>query len=292
MHVAFVTYKDEPNLTEDDQVLAQYLSKKNITVCPAAWDDAEINWQEYDVIVLRSMWDYFEKQDEFNTWLDEIELHGGFVLNPVSVVRWNQNKNYFLDLSARGILLPPYQYLFQKANYLLADILKDNNWNKAVVKPAVSCGSFNTWIVNSSLTSLDELRFARMLEKGDVIVQKFMHEIIDEGELSLIFFNKQFSHAISKKPKEGDFRVQLKFGGTAEPIVPDKKIIQQAAELLNSINESLLYARVDGVIAADDKFYLMELELIEPRLSVSGDVSACEKFYEAFLQLLHVKKQV
>ena len=139
------------------------------------------------------------------------------------------------------------------------------------------------------VTFLDGKRIATTYP---VIVQKFMDEIINEGELSLIFFNKQFSHAISKKPKVGDFRVQQKFGGTAEPVVPDKKIIQQAAELLNSINESLLYARVDGVVAADDKFYLMELELIEPRLSVSSDVKACEKFYEAFLQLLHVNKQV
>jgi len=292
MQIAFVTYKDEANLTEDDNALAQYLSKKNIFVNPVVWDDIKINWQGYDAIVLRSTWDYFEKTAEFNVWLDKIELLGCIVLNPVSVVRWNQSKKYFLDLSHKGILIPPYQYLLKRTHSSLADILKDNDWKKVVIKPAVSCGSFNTWIANSSPTAADELRFTEMLEKADVIVQKFMEEIITEGELSLIFFNKQFSHAISKRPKNGDFRVQLKFGGTTDPVVPGKKIVQQAANLLSSINESLLYARVDGVIAGEDKFYLMELELIEPRLSVSSNVKACENFYEALLQLLPVNKQV
>ncbi len=114
MQVAFITYGKEPDLTKDDKILAQYLSQKNIVVRPALWDDATINWQQFDAIIFRSMWDYFKRPDEFNQWLDKLEPLGCKVLNPLSVVKWNQNKNYFDSFSRKGVLLPPYVICSQK----------------------------------------------------------------------------------------------------------------------------------------------------------------------------------
>ncbi len=108
----------------------------------------------------------------------------------------------------------------------------------------------------------------------------------------MVFFNKRFSHAICKKAKQGDFRVQTQFGGTAEAIQPDKTILIQAADLLNSITEPLLYARVDGVVTDEGKFLLMELELIEPSLSVFSNDKACENFYAALVEILAIKNPI
>ena len=285
MQVAFVTYHKFPDLYEDDKLLHQYLTQKSIEVIPVSWDDASVNWQQFDVIVLRSMWNYFEQPVEFDQWLDKLKLLGCKVLNPLSVVKWNQNKNYFDDFSKNGVLLPSYVICSQKNNITLKSILQENNWNKAVVKPTISGGAYNTWIANIDTVDIDENRFAELLKNGDVIVQIFVEEIITKGELSLIFFNKKFSHAICKRVKQGDFRVQVQFGGTVEPIEPNELILTQATNLLNSIPETLLYARVDGVITNDGNFLLMELELIEPVLFVSTNNKACENFYNALIAI-------
>ena len=285
MQVAFVTYHKFPALYEDDQLLQQYLIQKGIEVLPVSWDDETINWKQFDVIVLRSMWDYFERPAEFDQWLDKLESFGCNVLNPVSVAKWNQNKNYFDDFSRKGIPLPPYVICTHKNNHTLKNILQKNGWSKAVVKPTISGGAYNTWITNIDTVKEEEIRFTELLKSGDVIVQVFVEEIITKGELSLIFFNKKFSHAICKKAKQGDFRVQLQFGGTSTAIQPDADILAQARDLLNSIPETLLYARVDGVVTDEGKFLLMELELIEPVLSVSTNDKACENFYAAFIAI-------
>mgnify|MGYP001012069391 FL=1 len=86
--------------------------------------------------------------------------------------------------------------------------------------------------------------------------------------------------------------MQVQFGGTAEPIQPDEIILEQATDLLNSIPETLLYARVDGVVTNDGNFLLMELELIEPVLFVSTNDKARENFYDAFIKISNTKSLV
>lgn len=182
-----------------------------------------------------------------------------------------------------GKYIPPFVFCDKGSKLSLANILRSNKWSKAVIKPAVSGGAFNTWV--SSADVEDEEQFEQMLIDGDVIVQKFMDEIVDHGELSLMFFNKVFSHAILKKTGQGDFRVQTQFGGTSKEIFPDKEIIQYASSLLDDIHEPLLFARVDGLLV-DDQFYLMELELIEPALFMAKSEHTCENFYRAFTHLM------
>lgn len=285
MHIAFVTYAKVPDFTIDDRLLAQYLSQRNIVVTPAPWDDASIDWHQFDVIILRSTWDYFERPVEFNRWLDRLLPLSDKILNPLSVVKWNQDKRYFDDFTKKGIGLPPYIICPRNGKANLKQIMEDNGWRKAVVKPAISGGAYHTWVVHTDTAIADQPRFAALQETGEVIVQVFVEEIITNGELSLVFFNKKFSHAICKKAKQGDFRVQTEFGGTAVSIQPDKALLSQATDLINSIAEPLLYARVDGVVMEDGRFLLMELELIEPVLSVFSHEKACENFYEALLAL-------
>ncbi|MEO6630308.1 MAG: hypothetical protein ABIN13_01260 [Mucilaginibacter sp.] len=282
----FCNVQQEPALTEDDLLLSRYLLTKNIIVEPALWDDIKINWQAYDAIVLRSMWDYHTRIDEFNIWLDKLEALSCKVLNPVSIVKWNQNKKYLAQLSQQRALVPPHHFSPQNSNTRLSHIMAVNSWDKAAVKPAISGGSFNTWTTTVLDVGFNEVNFTQMLQQGDVIVQKFMDEVIINGELSLMFFDKKFSHAVVKKAKSGDFRVQAQFGGIATTVFPGETILKSAGALLNTIEEPLLYARVDGIIADDGAFYLMELELIEPVLFIGTDEIACDNFYIAFRNLL------
>lgn len=285
MHISFVTNEAWPSLTPDDQLLADYLRNEGVLVTASIWNDEHVDWSVFDAIALRSTWDYHHKINEFNAWLDRLAADGCPVLNPVSIVKWNLNKGYLVELQDAEKHVPPFAFCRQNSNVSLQQLFETRGFVKAVVKPAVSGGSFNTWVSDASSATDDEPKFKAMLETGDVIVQKFMDEIVDEGELSIMFFNKKYSHTILKKAKRGDFRVQSKFGGTVEKFEPTEDIIQYAASLLHDINEPLLYARVDGVVS-DGRFYLMELELIEPALFMEYDAKACENFYRALQALL------
>jgi hypothetical protein len=286
MKIAFVTYAKAPDLTPDDRILAQYLSQKNITIVPVLWDDEAIDWYAFDAIIIRATWDYFERPQEFNQWLDRLEPLAHKVWNPLSVVKWNQDKRYFDDFTKKGIGLPPYIICPRNGKANLKQIMEDNGWRKAVVKPAISGGAYHTWVVHTDTAVADQPRFAALQETGDVIVQVFVEEILTHGELSLVFFDKKFSHAICKKAKPGDFRVQTEFGGSITAIQPDEAALMQATALVNSMTEPLLYARVDGVAVEDGRFLLMELELIEPNLFVFSHEQACENFYAALEAVL------
>lgn len=284
MHIAFVTYRDKPDFAPDDQYLVQYLQKKNIQITPVVWDDPAVDWLAWDAVIIRSTWDYYKRSSEFAAWLNHMEDSGCKIFNPINVMRWNMNKKYFLRFSEEGILLPSFEFLSQHTSVALHQLMNKNQWKKAVVKPAISAGSFNTWVTTNESAVADQPTISSQVCNGDIIVQKFMDEILTEGELSLLFFNKEFSHAVRKNAKPGDFRIQTQFGGTVTPITPDEKVLRQATDIVNRIKEPLLYARVDG-IESQGNFYLMELELIEPVLYVNNNDQACENFYRALTSM-------
>lgn len=109
--------------------------------------------------------------------------------------------------------------------------------------------------------------------------QPFLPQI-SEGEISLIYFNKQFSHALLKVPKAGEFRVQEEFGGAIIPMKPDEKLLATGNKIIAAVSDDLLYARVD-LVPFDNHYALMELELIEPALYFRTDVTAVDNFSKA-----------
>eukprot|EP01037_Dinobryon_pediforme_P007450 gene7452-7514_t len=286
MNICFVTCKKLKGLAADDEILVNYLHDRNIGVTAEVWDDDQVDWTKYDAIVLRSTWDYHVKIEQFNVWLDRLTALNCLVLNPVSVIKNNQHKKYLFDLAEKGVLIPPSYFAEQGGTDRISEITRNNSWDRVVVKPAVSGGAYNTWTTTAAAVYADEQRFMEMLHEGDVIVQQFMDGVISDGELSLMFFNKRFSHAILKNAKSGDFRVQQEFGGTSVQVTLSAEVIADVHKLVDSIDESLLFARVDGILTAGN-FYLMELELIEPALFIgtSGD-HACALFYNAIMELV------
>jgi hypothetical protein len=117
-----------------------------------------------------------------------------------------------------------------------------------------------------------------------MMVQRFINEVLTIGEWSLLFFNNEFSHAVIKLPKVGDFRVQEDFGGSSEAAIPPPQLVEDARHILSLIDEPLLFARVDGV-EIDGRLCLMELELIEPFLFLGYDPAAPRRLAEAIVSL-------
>jgi hypothetical protein len=281
MHLAFVTDRERADFAPDDRLLASYVTQKGVKVSATVWDNAGINWEQFDAIIFRSVWDYFVHRQRFDDWLRQMTSVSVPIFNSLSTVVWNKDKNYLNRFRSMGIPVPDYEIIKSKTQQDLFNLLDSHGWHKVVIKPTISGGAYNTWIASIPLAVNQQAAFDSLLEEQDVIVQQFADEILINGEWSLIFFDKKFSHAVCKQAKEGEFRVQAQFGGLHHPVNPSSAVLDQVESILNSIEEPLLYARIDGYLNSRSVFYLMEIELIEPVLFFDSHPQACDNFYTA-----------
>jgi glutathione synthase/RimK-type ligase-like ATP-grasp enzyme len=229
-------------------------------------------------LIVRNTWDYYKEADAFRDWLDAVEKTGVPMFNPVQVVKDNMHKFYLKRFQEKGITIIPT--LFSSATTPVKwEMLQAQGWDKVVIKPAISAGSFLTQTYTTD--TLTPEAYYEVVSQGDWLIQPYLPEITTEGELSMIFFNGTFSHAVLKKPKAGDFRVQRQYGGLYQRVDPTPELLQLAHQIATLENE-LLYARVDGVMI-QGKFHLMELELIEPDLYFEFGEDIRKRFVESVI---------
>jgi glutathione synthase/RimK-type ligase-like ATP-grasp enzyme len=278
--IRFVTYSAQPEMTSDDALAAAELQKRGIRVSSYPWDGAPNGG---GLTILRSLWNYHLQPAEFLRWLDYEEAKGSNILNKPETLRWNIDKFYLRDLQQRGCPVIPTAFVSRNSRASLAGILTENNWTQAVVKPSISATSHRTWIATPTSSQQE---FEALIEDHNVLVQRFMPEIQIAGELSLVFFNGIFSHAMRKTAKTGDFRVQEEYGGrTVGTDVPTEMIAQADRALRVTPGGPHLYARVDGIVSGSE-FLIMEVELIEPCLYLFTNPQAPRNFAAAIEALL------
>ena len=287
-HLAFVTCQQYPQLTLDDRLAAVELERAGIRVTPAIWSDATIEWARFELIVLRSMWDYHLHIDSFLHWLERLETSGARVWNPIPLARWNTDKRYLRDLRERGIDIVPTLWYERGAEPDLGAALDAQGWTEAVVKPAISSTAFSTWRVGREEAASQQSGFHALLRERPAMLQEFQPAILSEGEWSLMFMAGAVSHTVLKRAVPGDFRVQEEFGGTTELATPAPDALALAQRAIAATGFPWLYARVDGV-QTEAGFRLMELEMLEPGLFLLNDPSAPARFaraiHDAMLQV-------
>ena len=284
MKVGILTCARLPELLESDQQLIPLFHKHSITAKAVIWDDESIDWTTFDYLLFRNTWDYYQKEVAFNDWLQKIESLGVKTLNPIATIQKNKHKFYLKELQNKGVLILPTIFVEKNSNKNLEAVLPED-WQKIVIKPAFSAGSYLTKLVDRSEIATIQDEFQEHLLTKDFLLQEFRPEIKDLGETSFIFFNGNFSHAINKKPTDGDFRVQIQYGGKYSLVEPRIELINQAKQVLEQITEKLLYARIDGIVK-ENQLHLMEIELIEPDLYFDIAIGSKERFVEAFLEVI------
>jgi len=282
MKIAFVTHAGLPELSADDRLAVEELRRRGARVEPAVWNDSQVRWSAYDRVVIRSCWDYHLRPDAFLGWLERLEEERAPLWNPAPVVRGNVDKAYLAGLAAAGLPVVPTVRLERGEPADLAALLDRKGWAEAVVKPSVSASAFRTLRVGRGDAGAAQAKLEELLASSGALVQPFLPEIQSGGEWSLIFLGGRYSHAVLKRPKSGDFRVQQELGGSADPTVPSHGLIEQARRVVETIPGPWLYARVDG-LEIGGTFTLMELELTEPSLFLGTDERAPARFAEAIL---------
>jgi len=261
--VGIVTCSKCRELTVSEKPLIPLLAALSLEASPVVWNDKDTDWTGFDALLIRSIWDYHLYPEEFLTWLKKIESFGIPVWNQPNVLRWNCHKFYLRYLAGQGVNVVPSLFLRRGTTDALAQALACG-WSDVVVKPAVSASSYRTHAFSLANPEADSL-LAEAASHGDFLVQPLLTSIREHGELSLIFIDNEFSHAVLKKPGANEFRVQNEFGGQAIAHQASQEIVQAARKVLAATGMELLYARIDGV-AGKGGFVLMELELIEPDL--------------------------
>ena len=280
--LAIATCAAYPDLVPDDRFLVGALAAAGIPSVPVRWG-APVDWTAYRAVLLRSPWDYFEHEAAFRAWLGTLERARVPCWNPVPLVRWNLDKRYLRDLAQRGVAIVPTLWLEPSDGLspeAAAARIASTGWPEVVVKPTVSAGAWRTLRLRRDEVAGHAEHLRTVLADGGLMVQPFLPEIVSEGEYSFLYFGGEFSHAVLKRAKPGDYRVQWTHGGTHVPATPAAALLEQAHAVLAAAPSAGLYARVDGVVRGG-RLLLMELEQIEPYLFFEQGPGSMDRFVAA-----------
>ena len=282
--VAFLTLANPEGYTIDDHIAAELLKRHGWEVDTIPWTTKGVDWSAFDAVIVRSAWDYFLHLDRFFDVLVSIEGSDTRLFNDFDVIRWNADKRYLGDLAERGVEVVPTIYgraLERGDVHHFAALLESE---ELVIKPVVSANAMDTFRFTAD--SEQEAALTRF-ERDNFIVQPFVTSIATDGEVSLFYFGHEFSHAIRKTPKSGDFRVQEEHGGRIVAWNPDTAALEAGSAVLGALDAHCLYARVDLVRGNDtETWWLMELELIEPSMYFRMDETAADRFRVALEKAL------
>lgn len=251
-------------LTEDT-LLQKALEKNNLKVIRKDWLCKKFDWSATRYVIFRTTWDYFDKINTFIKWIEKVDTKTKFI-NYKDLIIWNIDKHYLKDLKKKNINIPPTHFIKKGEYTSLIELFDKYNWKEAIIKPAISGAARETYRINRKNLHKYELLFKNLINKESMLFQKFLENIINIGEISLIIIGGRFTHAVRKIAKEGDFRVQDDHGGTVEPYIARNEEIDFAENVVKQCNKEPIYARVDIIYDDNNEPSLSELELIEPEL--------------------------
>jgi hypothetical protein len=252
------------------------------------WNVTEVDWRAanrwdaFDAVYICTPWDYPEHQAQFLDVLASIDASRAILVNDLALVHWTLEKSYLRDLEARGASIVPSSWYDDIDEQVIDGFFAAHDSDTVVIKPLVGANAADTFVLQQPLEPRLTRRLCATFRDRRYFVQPFIDAVVDEGEYSLFFFGGEYSHAILKTPKRGDFRVQEEHGAEIVSVTPDVELIDVAERLLALVDPMPVYARSDFVRDADGRYCLMELELIEPSLYLRTDANAAARFARAF----------
>ena len=277
--VAFLSTEDLTGYVTDDELARAPLRELGCDVSFIPWR-TEADWDAYDVVVVRSTWDYQHDLPAFERTLERIDASRARLENPLALMRWNVRKTYLRDLAQRGVPIAPTCWGESPVSAGIRALFAQLDTDEIILKPVIgaSAGDIVRLRVSSDVAEFDAA--ATLFAQRGYLAQPFLPQIVDEGEFALIYIDGELSHTILKSPKPGDFRVQEEHGGFIRAVTPESALLQAGARALAALPVTPLYARVDLVRNGVD-YLLMEFELIEPSLYLRLDDDAPTRFARA-----------
>ena len=277
---AFLTTEDLDGFVVDDDLAVAPLRARGWQVEAVPWRRPDVDWGVFDMVVIRSTWDFQDDPHAFVEVLARVAASGARLANPLPMVRWNLRKTYLFDLDCWGVRTVPTVWRPGFLDGDLDHLYRDLNTDELVVKPVVGAGGQETLRVPAGDAGARRAA-ERAFHGREALVQPFQPSVLQEGEVSLFFLDRSFSHAVRKVPARGEFRSQEEHGGRVTVFQPEASLLRSAGEMLDRLEEPPLYARVDVVRDRSGAWAVMELELVEPSLYLRMDPRAPERFAAA-----------
>jgi len=270
VRLAIATCEAPPVPDSDAERLIPALAERGAEAELVAWSDEAADWSAYDLVWISSTWDYHERLADFLAWLPRTAAVTP-VQNPPALIEWNIDKRYLRELGGAGVPVIPTVWVEDEGGPAVREAAQ-RGWSDVIVKPAVDLGAARLERVGGV-----ELRAAVERVERPALVQPFLESLASEGELSLVYLGGELSHAVRKRPAEGDFRVQFQHGGRYEPTGAPAEATAIGARTMEAIGPRVaeargnserapLYGRVDLVRGPGGELCVIEVELIEPAL--------------------------
>jgi glutathione synthase/RimK-type ligase-like ATP-grasp enzyme len=270
LRVALATCAEIPSGDDEAGPLTEALAAHGVEAEPAVWDDQGIDWDRFDLVVVRSTWDYPGRREQFLAWAEGLP----HVLNPTEVLRWNTDKRYLEILGGDAV---PTEFLEPGAEFVAPG-------HPYVVKPSVGAGSIGAARYDAGDTRA-AAHVAELHAAGQtVMVQPYVEEVDRRGETSLIYVRGEFSHAVHKEPilarggspAAGSLYVEEQMS-PVEAADQEHLLGERVLAALPFAREELLYARIDVVPGPK----VLEVELTEPSLFIGYADGAAERLAAA-----------
>ncbi|MGB3187716.1 MAG: hypothetical protein WBG36_05335 [Ornithinimicrobium sp.] len=278
--------EDDGNLLDDEgQLLAEALRQRGADVTACVWDEADVDWATYDLVVVRSTWDYAMRRPAYLAWAEHVSTVSR-LLNPTELLTWNTDKRYLDDLAQAGVPVVPSQFIDPGQPV-------EHDWlhTEHVVKPSVSVGSKDTLRLGADEAARSIAHVSAIVDTGrTALVQPYLNKIDASGETAMLFFNGEFSHSICKAAilKRGAGLVDGLFAPeviTARtPSDAEMAVGGQALSAIPSASPPL-YARVD-VLPSQRGPVVLEVELTEPSMFLTYAPGSDARFAAAIFDAL------
>lgn len=277
---AFLTLDERGDYVIDDEHVIEPLYDLGWNVTTVSWRQTENPWKEFDAVIIRSTWDYWDDVPAFLRVLTQIDRESRLV-NSLDTVRWNLEKTYLAELERRGIAVVPTLWPECVQPDSFAAFSEQLKSDELVIKPVIGANGESAFRVSQADSEQRRAMICACFDDRRAMVQRFMPGILTEGEFSLFFFDGEYSHAILKIPAESEFRSQEEHGADIRSVVPEERLLLRGRQAVNALAEMPLYARVDFVRDEQGDFLVMELELIEPSMYLRMDPDAPQRFARA-----------
>lgn len=282
-----VTDEYTENVLLEDGLIQKALEKVGLKTHRTNWDDETFDWSSTRHVLFRTTWDYFDRFDEFSIWLEKVSLQTKLI-NEKELIYWNIDKHYMLDLKSKGINIPNSIFIETGDNRTLSNLISDLNWSEFILKPSISGAARHTYRFKKSEVSNHEEVYKSLIQNESMIVQEFQENIMPKGEVAYMVFGGKYSHAILKKAKSGDFRVQDDFGGSVHHYSPNEDEIKFVEQAFSAVDPTPIYARIDVIWDNNNNLAIGEIELIEPELWFRMDDAAADNLAQSIK--LHLEK--
>jgi len=273
VRVALASYAELPDWEVDDRHLHAALSDQGVDFEVVSWDSGVEAFEGFDGCLLRSTWDYSERLEDFLAWAGALARRMP-LYNPPAVLAWNTDKRYLRELEAAGLPVLPGVWLEPGEDPDLAALMKARGWERGFLKPWVGAASSGTLRFDCDAAGLERARahLGRCIAGEGMLLQPYLESVEQEGELSLVYVDGELTHALRRRPRPGDYRVQEAFGALDELAEASPGNLELGRAALVAAARScgqeppLLYGRVDFLRTAAGELVLNELELVEPHL--------------------------